>query len=213
MGEIFSECHRQVQERYHARALADRTAQAIVHSAFTAEDIAFISERDCFFLSTVDPNGHPTVSYKGGAPGFVQVEGNTLIFPCYDGNGMFLSMGNIEANPKVGLLFVDFVRPRRLRVQGVACLDESSERPSGAMFLVRVEPMEIFVNCPRYIHKYVRVETSKYVPNADGAAPIAQWKRLEVVHDVLSPNDQAAAKEAGFISFEDYQAKVSAGDG
>ncbi len=66
MGEIFSECHRQVQERYQARALADRTAQAIVHSAFTSEDIAFISERDCFFLSTVDPNGHPTVSYKGG---------------------------------------------------------------------------------------------------------------------------------------------------
>lgn len=215
MSELFSDCHREIQDRYGARDLADRTEQAIVHSTFTVEDIAFITERDFFFLSTVDPNGHPTVSYKGGAPGFVRIEDNTLVFPCFDGNGMFLSMGNIADDAKVGLLFMDFERPRRLRVQGLATLDEGPSREAvpGAQFLVRVKPLQIFVNCPRYVHKYQRVETSKYVPQDDGTAPLALWKRLEVVHDALPPEEQAAVQEHGFISLEDYQAKVDAGDG
>jgi hypothetical protein len=215
MADIFSDCHRVLQDRYDARPLADRTAAAIVHSEFTPEDIAYIAERDFFFLSTVDPNGSPTVSYKGGAPGFVRVEGNTLLFPSYDGNGMFLSMGNVTANPQVGLLFMDFERPRRLRVQGTASLDESAARDAfpGAQFLVRVIPQQIFVNCPRYVHKYKRVETSKYVPDADGSAPLALWKRLEIVHDTLTPAEQAEVHRLGFISFDDYQAAVDRGEG
>jgi predicted pyridoxine 5'-phosphate oxidase superfamily flavin-nucleotide-binding protein len=213
--ELYSESHRDIQECYGQRGLADRTVEAIVHSTLTEQDIAFIVERDFFFLSTVDSDGHPTVSYKGGAPGFVRVEDNELVFPCYDGNGMFLSMGNITAEAKVGLLFMDFERPRRLRVQGAARLDETSARDAfpGAIFLVRVAPHQIFVNCPRYVHKYARVQTSKYVPNEGGIAPLAQWKRLPVVQDVLSPCDQAAAQQAGLISLEDYGAKVEAGEG
>jgi hypothetical protein len=145
----------------------------------------------------------------------VRVEDNELVFPCYDGNGMFLSMGNIAAEPKVGLLFMDFERPRRLRVQGLARLDEGAARETfpGALFLVRIAPLQIFVNCPRYVHKYARVETSKYVPRKDGSAPLAQWKRLKVVHDTLSPEDRSAAEREGFLSFEEYDAKVQAGDG
>lgn len=211
----FFECHHEIQERYGQRALADRTAQAIVHTEFTEQDRAFIRARDFFFLSSVAPDGHPTVSYKGGPPGFVKIENNELVFPCYDGNGMFLSMGNIAADPKVGLLFIDFERPRRLRVQGLAQLDESSTRESfpGALFLVRIAPLQIFVNCPRYVHKYSRIETSKYVPQQDGTAPLAQWKRLNVVHDTLSPQDRAEAERMGFISLEEYEAKVESGDG
>ncbi|AHB47881.1 pyridoxamine 5'-phosphate oxidase [Hyphomicrobium nitrativorans NL23] len=213
MTNIFSDCHRELQERYEARALADRTVQAIVHAEFTEQDIAFISERDFFFLSTVDPNGSPTVSYKGGDPGFVRVESNTLVFPSFDGNGMFLSMGNISHNPKVGLLFIDFERPRRLRVQGVASLVEGPNSVPGAQFLVQVRPEQIFVNCPRYVHKYQRVETSRYVPKEDGTAPLAEWKRLEVVHDVLTPQDQAAARSEGFLTLEEYNDKVEKGEG
>jgi hypothetical protein len=211
----FSDCHRAIQDRYGQRALADRTAQAIVHTEFTEQDRNFISGRDFFFLSSVAPDGHPTVSYKGGPPGFVRIENNALVFPCYDGNGMFLSMGNIAADSKVGLLFMDFERPRRLRVQGLARLDEHGARESfpGALFLVRVVALQIFVNCPRYVHKYTRVEASKYVPQKDGTAPLAQWKRLKIVHDTLSPEDRAKAEREGFISLEEYEAKVESGDG
>lgn len=213
MSDIFSDCHREIQDRYEARALADRTAEAIVHGEFTEQDIAFISERDFFFLSTVDPNGSPTVSYKGGAPGFVQIENNTLVFPSFDGNGMFLSLGNISHSAKVGLLFIDFERPRRLRVQGVASLVEGPNSVPGAQLLVQVKPQQIFVNCPRYVHKHKRIETSRYVPDQEGAAPLAEWKRLEVVHDVLPPQDQAAARQQGFLSLEEYAEKVEKGEG
>jgi uncharacterized protein YecE (DUF72 family) len=68
----------------------------------------------------VDGSGQPTCSYRGGDPGFVKVvEPGTIAFPSYDGNGMFLSMGNIRATAKVGLLFIDFETPHRLRVQGL----------------------------------------------------------------------------------------------
>lgn len=212
MSELYSESHRRIQERYNSRPLADRLEQMIVHSTFTEDDIAFIEGRDFFFLSTVDADGHPTGSYKGGGRGFVSVRDNVLVFPCFDGNGMFLSMGNIDANPKVGLLFIDFESPRRLRVQGIARLDESGrEAIPGAVLLVRVEPKQIFVNCSRYIHRYKKAETSQYVPDAAGSAPLAQWKRLEAVHDVLSPEDQAAVKEEGFISIEEAEANVAAG--
>lgn len=215
MSELYSECHRQLQDRYGSRPLADRLDQMIVHATFTEPEIALIEARDFFFLSTVDPSGHPTVSYKGGAPGFVKVEDNTLVFPCYDGNGMFLSAGNIAATAKVGLLFIDFETPRRLRVQGIARLDEGSAREGvpGAMLLVRVEPKEIFVNCPRYIHRFAKVETARHVPDAAGNAPLARWKRLEAVHDALPPKDQAAVKEAGFISLEQTEADFAAGKG
>ena len=214
MSTLYSQCHRQLQDRYEFRRLADRLEQIIVHSTFTEADIAFITSRDFFFLSTVDPDGHPTVSYKGGASGFVSVYNNALVFPCFDGNGMFLSMGNIEANAKVGLLFIDFEKPNRLRVQGSARLVEGSEIETvpGAVLMARVEPIQIFVNCPRYIHRYARVETSEYVPDEQGAAPLPNWKRLEMVHDALSPKDQAAVKEAGFIGLADLEAKSPTGE-
>ena len=215
MADFYSDCHRRLQDIHQSRALADRLEEIIVHSEFTDDDISYIQTRDFFFLSTVDPDGQPTVSYKGGVPGFVAVRDNTLVFPCYDGNGMFLSMGNIDATAKVGLLFIDFETPRRLRVQGTARLDRGERRNAvpGAVLMVHVAPAKIFVNCPRYIHRYARLETSKHVPSGDGSSPLANWKRLEIVHDALPPKDQAAVKEAGFMSFEEVHAKAAAGEG
>ncbi len=74
-----------------------------------------------FFLATADSEGWPQCSYKGGEPGFVRVlDETTLAFPSYDGNGMYLSAGNVIVNPAVGLLFVDFEVGTRLRLNGVA---------------------------------------------------------------------------------------------
>src|SRR5690606_24138939 len=110
------------QDRFDTRRLADRLAE-------TATDVldgyrAFIEARDMFFLATVDADGQPQCSYKGGDPGFVRVlDAHTIAFPSYDGNGMFLSLGNLTANPAVGLLFVDFEGGSRLRVNGTAHVD------------------------------------------------------------------------------------------
>ncbi len=83
----------------------------------------FIESSRMFFLTTVSHSGQPTVSYKGGQPGFVSVQNETsLLFPSYDGNGMYYSTGNLDQNSKVGLLFIDFATPNRLRIHGDATI-------------------------------------------------------------------------------------------
>ncbi len=218
MTSIYSDRQRALQDRLDTRRLADFIEAGLVHDIISPEEKAFIESRDMFFLSTVDGNGQPTVSYKGGAPGFVRVrEDNTIAFPSYDGNGMFLSLGNISESGKVGLLFIDFETPHRLRVQGTATIaqdDPDLDDFPEAQFLVRVTPATVFLNCPRYIHKRVEVEASKYVPSKDRPTPVPGWKRLDIVQDALPACDRGKAERAGgLLTMEEYKATVGSGEG
>ena len=104
MSDLYGDTHRTLQDSFETRKLADRLVEIIVQEEIGEEEQAFIESRPMFFLSSVDQNGQPTVSYKGGAPGFVKVvDKTTIAFPSYDGNGMFYSMGNIQKTPKVGI--------------------------------------------------------------------------------------------------------------
>ena len=142
-----------------------------------------------FFLATCDDRGLPTCSYKGGDPGFVRVvDERTLAFPNYDGNGKYQSMGNLLRNPNVGMLFVDFEGSQRLRVQGVARIDDGDvllAEYAEAQFIVRVEATEVYKNCPRYVHKYRFVETSEFVPHEGKETPQPAWKTSEELKDAL----------------------------
>ena len=186
---------RQLQDRCDTRRLADRLDEKLGRRAFTDADRAFIQSRPLFFLATADANGQPDCSYKGGDPGFVRVTADDeLAFPSYDGNGMFRSLGNILVNPAVGLLFIDFERPDRLRVNGRASMDEHDPLHAhfpGAQFVVRVRATRIFPNCPRYIHRMGAGEASPYVPRADYTPPIPKWKRFDAFSDVLPHDDPA----------------------
>ena len=118
MSKLYGPQHRALQDRFDMRRLADGIEQRNVRGEISPQHKEFIESRDMFWLATVDHEGRPTVSYKGGDPGFVRVlDPRTIAFPCYDGNGMFYSMGNFIGNSKVGMLFVSFVRPHRLRVR------------------------------------------------------------------------------------------------
>jgi predicted pyridoxine 5'-phosphate oxidase superfamily flavin-nucleotide-binding protein len=191
MSDLYDEDHRAFQDRHDSRRLADRL-ESLAHKEFDPGDRAFIESATLFFLATVDKRGRPTVSYKGGAPGFVRITPpSELTFPVYDGNGMFLSLGNITSSAQVGLLFIDFQMPRRLRVQGHARVlpkEEATQFP-GAQYLIRVQAEHIFVNCGRYIHKG-GVLLSPDIPDEHGHQPFAPWKRLPVVADALSQSDQ-----------------------
>jgi predicted pyridoxine 5'-phosphate oxidase superfamily flavin-nucleotide-binding protein len=147
------------------------------------------------FLATADADGQPTCSYKGGDPGFVRVvDDRTLAFPSYDGNGMFLSMGNVAVHPAVGLLFIDFERQRRMRVDGTASVhfdDPLLGTYPEAQLVVRVAARRIYPNCPRYIHRYQLVERSRFVPHVGTPTPIPGWKQSDWACDVLPANDPA----------------------
>lgn len=191
----YSSAARELQDQFDTRRLADRLVQVTVHDRFTADDKEFIEQRDMFFLASVDVTGQPTCSYKGGDPGFVRiVDGRTLVFPCYDGNGMFLSMGNVAATHRVGLLFIDFERQDRIRVEGSATLafdDPLVASYPEAQFIVRVAVERIYPNCPRYIHQYQLVERSPFVPRHAVPTPVPGWKQMHWAADVLPADDPA----------------------
>jgi len=198
MDDLYHDGNRTLQDRYDTRRLADRIEERLLHDAFTDDDRAFIESRDMFFIATADEHGMPQCSYKGGDPGFVRiVDPNTLAFPSYDGNGMYLSLGNLLVNRQVGILFIDFQRPKRLRVNGVASLHEDdpllADYPE-AQLIVRVRASEILPNCSRYVHRMELVERSRFVPHRNEETPIPDWKRREWSQDALAAGDPAAAE-------------------
>ena len=189
MNMKYFDSNRQLQDQFDSRKLADRANELIVHDEITDEERLFIEQRDMFFISTVDDAGWPTVSYKGGDVGFIRVIDNkTLAFPGYDGNGMFLTAGNIAANQHVGMLFIDFENPKRLRLHGTASVsidDPLLSKYEGAQYIVRIDVENLFINCPRYIHQYKKVRSSEYVPHPGCPTPVPEWKKLPEVQDVL----------------------------
>lgn len=191
---LYHDGMRELQDARDTRRLADRLAQTIVHPSFSEEDRAFIGRCAMFFVATADGAGQPECSYKGGLPGFVRVlDERTLAIPDYDGNGMYRTWGNLRVNPRIGLLFVDFENPRRLRVNGrarVAADDPLLADFPGAVFVVRVTAETIFPACPRYIHRMQLVEHSVYAPRPDYTPPVPAWKTFDAFHDALPARDR-----------------------
>ena len=198
MSALYEESHRRLQRQFDTQRLADRIEERLFRTALTDDDRAFIERLDLFFLATVNSRGEPSCSYKGGDPGFVRVlDARTLAFPCYDGNGMYLSMGNVAASRNVGMLFIDLTSPKRLRVNGTARIEPPDFVDpvfSEAQFVVVVSIREVFPNCPRYIHKYALVERSKFVPHDGMATPIPSWKQMDWARDVLPHGDPARSE-------------------
>lgn len=189
---MYHEGNRELQDQFGSRALADRLEEKLRHDRFTDGDAAFIAAQSFFFLATADAQGRPDCSFKGGPPGFARVVApDLLVFPDYDGNGMFKSLGNLKANPFVGLLFIAMgERQGRVRVNGraeVSADDALLADMPGGQLLVKVTPTDIFPNCPRYIPRMELVEPSIYAPQA-GAEPVEpKWKAFPDFAAVVPP--------------------------
>ncbi len=189
---MFHNGNRDLQDMFGSRALADKLVENLRRSEFTDADKAFIESLDYFFLATSDPVGRPDCSFKGGPPGFVRiVQPDLLVWPDYDGNGMFKSLGNIAINPSVGLLFMRMGdAPKRLRCNGRAEIsfdDPLIETFPGAQGIVRMTPIDIFPNCPRYIPDPDAAKPSPFIPK-EGEAPVEPgWKNNPAWKDVVPP--------------------------
>lgn len=180
---------RALQDQFDSRRLADKLAFVRAHTTIDADDRAFIEHSSMFFLATADAEGRPQCSYKGGLPGFMRVvDERILAFPDYNGDGSFKSLGNILVNPHVGLLFIDFEHPDRLRINGSATVHKDdpllSEYP-GSQLIVRVQVERVFPNCQRYIHKMQLVEYSANVPRSDYIPPVSWGKKMKVFRETL----------------------------
>ncbi|MDP3853259.1 pyridoxamine 5'-phosphate oxidase family protein [Phenylobacterium sp.] len=189
---MYHQGNRDLQDAFGSRALADRLEATLRRTEFNEADGVFVAAQSFFFLATADAEGRPDCSFKGGPPGFAQVVApDELIFPDYDGNGMFKSLGNIAANPNVGLLFIAMgEKPQRLRVNGTARVLRDDPRIAaipGAQLLISVRPADIFPNCPRYIPSLQIVEPSIYMPKADTPPVEPAWKGFAAFADVVPP--------------------------
>jgi uncharacterized protein len=218
MSRLFHDNHRALQDQFDTRRIADRIEMIAAKTELDQQATGFIASRDMFFLSTINKDGQPTVSYKGGEPGFIRVlDPKTIAFPSYDGNGMYLSMGNIALTGLVGLLFIDFETPHRIRVQGhgtVSATDPLLSDYKDAEMVVRVAVSDVWVNCPRYIHSYTKTSQSRYAPTAACETPLAEWKRIDMIQDALPGKDVGRAETAGgLITIEQWMANVAQGKG
>jgi len=216
--DFYTDTQRKLQQEHQCSNLAGAVVAAIVRDELEPEHIDFIRSRDFFFLSSVNSKGEPTVSYKGGPVGFVNIIDNSrMVFPNYDGNGMFYSVGNVAEMSKIGMLFIDMESsPMRVRVQGTAKLSTDPAMLAlfpGSNMVVDVMIDSVFYNCARYIHKHQRIETSKYVPDNAGEQPYPAWKRIDMIQDALHPKDIGRAEhEGGTITNEEYNKLVDTGD-
>jgi predicted pyridoxine 5'-phosphate oxidase superfamily flavin-nucleotide-binding protein len=192
-GELYGPGARAFQDELDTRRLADRLAEWTVHTELDEGDITLIRAQSTVWISTVDADGWPDLSYKGGSVGFVEVVSPTeLRLPFYDGNGMMRTLGNIADTGKVALLFLDTERPWRMRIHGTAVVSTSPDdtvRHPGAEAVVIVTPARIFPNCGRYIHRGDAISAS--VPSPDGGFPLADWKQFDGFHDVLPERDRS----------------------
>jgi len=192
---MYHEGNRQLQTEFGSRPLADRLVERLWRNKFKDEDKAYIESASFFFLATADPQGSPDCSFKGGPTGFVRIIAPDLLsFPDYDGNGMFKSLGNIQSNPQVGLLFITLgEKPQRLRVNGRATIVRDKTRlqqVTGAQLMIDVVPEHIFPNCPRYIPDLAKGVPSDYVPKESLPPKEPGWKSFDAFKDVVPPRRQ-----------------------
>src|SRR5262245_22136278 len=140
--QVYGNCRKYIQARHleamdpppngthgSMRARAEMGARPsgatpIHSSVLGAAQQAWIGAADTFFIASAHPEGGADASHRGGRPGFVRVDGDrSLSFPDYAGNNMFNTLGNLAADPRAGLLFVDFERGDLVQVTGRARLD------------------------------------------------------------------------------------------
>ena len=192
---MFNDGNRELQDKYGGRAVADRIVELVETSTFTEEFQEFVESVPFFFLAT-SAGDNTDCSFKGGAPGFVRVTApDQLIFPDYDGNRMYKSLGNIHENPNVGLLFMRFGAEEgqgalylRLRVSGKASVRDDHEALAsypGAKRIVQVDVTHIFPNCPRYVPQMEEVAASRHIPQVGQEQPTPEWKKIPPIAELL----------------------------
>lgn len=190
----YHEGMRQLQELRDTRALADRMSKVIVHQTLSPEDRVFIEKSAMCFIATADTAGHPDCSFKGGLPGFIQVlDESTLAIPDYDGNGMYRSWGNILVNPYIGMLFINFEKPERIRVNGIAFIDKADPLLAtmpGAVLFIRITVLQVFPNCSRNIHQMTLQQHSVFSPGSGCSPPSPGWQSYPDFIDALPARDR-----------------------
>ena len=144
-AEVFGNCPKYIQARVPAGVTAHvRAGVAAKAPALTDGQRLAIEGADTLFVASVNAGTGADASHRGGHPGFVRVrDARRLRIPDYSGNNMFQTLGNITADPRVGLLFMDFDTGTTIQLTGRARILWERERFAGLKGAERAVEVEI----------------------------------------------------------------------
>jgi predicted pyridoxine 5'-phosphate oxidase superfamily flavin-nucleotide-binding protein len=158
----FTESVKAIQTRHGSRNSYARVEKNGWPDRISAELADFISQRDSFYMATVNDEGQPYIQHRGGAKGFLKiVDDRTLGFADFQGNRQYISYGNLEENNKVCLFLMDYPNRTRIKIWGAAKVIEDDQElinklsisgykgKSERAFIIRVETWD--KNCPQHI--------------------------------------------------------------
>jgi predicted pyridoxine 5'-phosphate oxidase superfamily flavin-nucleotide-binding protein len=161
---IFTPAIKALQEKYGSRRQYARMDQSGSFDRLGTDEIAFLAERDSFYMASTSATGWPYVQHRGGAKGFLKViDDRTIAFADFRGNKQYISAGNVATDNRVALIMVDYPRQARLKLLGrtevfegdqardwIARLRDPKEKtPIERVFLIRIEAFDW--NCPQHI--------------------------------------------------------------
>ncbi|MEU9732666.1 pyridoxamine 5'-phosphate oxidase family protein [Streptomyces sp. NPDC048002] len=126
---VFANCPKYLQRREGYETPPGRTpGEPVRGTELTGEQARFVTAADTFFLASVHEGG-ADASHRGGNPGFLRVDSpHELSWRDYPGNSMFLSLGNLAADPRAGLLVLDWTSGTALHLTGEARTEYTPER-------------------------------------------------------------------------------------
>jgi predicted pyridoxine 5'-phosphate oxidase superfamily flavin-nucleotide-binding protein len=154
------------QQEHGSRSQYERLAErAPPGNTLGSDEQAFIALRDSFYMASVSETGWPYAQHRGGPKGFVHVINPAVIgFTDLRGNKQYISLGNLEHDPRVALFFMDYPNQTRLKILGRVEVHEHDEkaraliesfRPADKadvverVILIHVEAFDW--NCPQHI--------------------------------------------------------------
>ncbi|MEN3929919.1 pyridoxamine 5'-phosphate oxidase family protein [Microvirga sp. W0021] len=168
-----NEGEKQMRKQFPSRYQWDEhTLPGMLRSTIPRGLAKFIEEQAFFFIATSSSDGHCDASFRGrefsvdgeSQPACLVINEKTIIFPDFSGNGLYNSLGNILTNPHIGMLFIDFQRQRRARVNGRATIRKADtailEIWPMAQAVIEVEVEQAYGNCPARIPRMLFIEGS-----------------------------------------------------
>ena len=168
----FTPSVRKAQEHYGSREVAAKVeAWDVTDDRLSEREASFIAERDSFYMASVNQDGWPYVQYRGGPKGFLKVlDETTLAYADFRGNRQYISTGNLRADDRTALFFMDYPRRQRLKLMARAEIVDAADRPdlveevADPSYRARVERVVVFHvvafdwNCPQHITPRFTIE-------------------------------------------------------
>lgn len=172
--QVYSNCPKYIVRRDVAGESRQPPARplAVERAALSPADRRLVARADTFFVATAAADGSADASHRGGSPGFVAVhDDRRLSFPDYAGNSMYMTLGNLAANPRAGLLVLNWETGDTLQISGRATVDWSPERAAaipGAQRVVDLVVDRVLAVRGAIPLRWMLEERSRFSPPAAG---------------------------------------------